>query len=229
MTHVAKVLSAAFLAAVIGCINIPDTFEARIYIDIRHIEQQADQFLDYVEGRSETLPSFTPPEDEQNSKLSFIPTQFAALFTPGVAYAQGLKDDSPLVKQIADSMKARHSQLEALKGIGAIGENNRGFVEMLDASAFESPDAENAAQRLVAAENEDRRALYKEIARLNSAEGVTVSTVESVYALKRLERASSGHKVQLPPAGPNFNAFKASAQGQKLGSGAQPGAWVTIP
>lgn len=229
MPQVAKVSSAAFLAALIGCINIPDTFEARIYIDIRHIEEQADKFLDYVEGKSETLPSFSAPADDQSSRLSFIPTHFAALFSSGVVYAQELKDDSPLVKQIADAMKARHPELEALKRTGGVGENNRGFVEVVDASKFASPEAENEAQRLVAAENEDRRALYKEVARLNSAEGVTVSTVEAVYALKRLERASSGHVVQLPPPGPNFDAFKSSAAGQQLGAAAQPGAWVTMP
>lgn len=229
MSHVAKVVSAAFLAAILGCINIPDTFEARIYIDIRHIEEQADQFLDYVEGRTETLPSFEAPADDQSSRLSFLSQQFAALFESNKAYAQTLNDDSPLVKQIADAMKARHPQLEALKATGAVGENNRGFVEVVDPGAFASPEAENEGQRLVAAENEDRRALYKEVARLNSADGVTVSTVEAVYALKRLERATSGQKVQLPPPGPNFDAFKASAQGQRLGSAAQPNAWVVIP
>lgn len=229
MAHVAKVLSAAFLAAILGCINIPDTFEARIYIDIRHIQEQADQFLDYVEGKSETLPEFTAPADDQSSRAAFVPMHFASLFTTGVAYAQELRDDSPLVKQIANAMRARHPQIEALKRTGAIGENNRGFVEIVDPGTFESAEAENEAQRLVAAENEDRRALYKEVARLNSAENVSVSTVEAVYALKRLERASSGHKVQLPPPGPNFDAFKASAQGQKLGAQAQPGAWVVIP
>lgn len=229
MAHVAKVLSAAFLAAILGCINIPDTFEARIYIDIRHIQEQADQFLDYVEGKSPELPEFSAPPEGQSSSRSFLPTQFAALFTSGKAYAQELRDESPLVKQIADSMRARHPQIEALKRTGAIGENNRGFVEVVDKTKFANPEAENEGQRLVAAENEDRRALYREVARLNSAEGVSVSTVESVYALKRLERASSGDRVQLPPAGANFDAFKNSAQGQKLGAQAQPGAWVTMP
>ena len=160
MNHVAKVFSAAFLAAILGCINIPDTFEARIYIDIRHIEEQADKFLDYVEGKSETLPSFSAPaEENQDSRARFFPTQFAALFESNKAYAQALKEDSPLVKQIADSMKARHAQIEAVKRTGAVGENNRGFVEVVDASKFGGADAENEGQRLVTAENEDKRAL----------------------------------------------------------------------
>lgn len=229
MIRFSKALSAAVVAALIGCVVVPDTFEARIYIDIRHIQEQADKLLDYVEGKSETLPEFTPPPADQNSRMSFAPTHFAGLFTTGIAYAAELNESSPLVQQIADSMKSRFADLESVKRSGAVGENNRGFVEVVDASKFSSPDQENEVQRLVAAENEDRRALYKEVARLNAADGVTVSTVEGVYALKRIERASSGDKVQLPPPGENFDTFKASGTGQALGSQCTPGAWVSKP
>jgi len=87
----------------------------------------------------------------------------------------------------------------------------------------------------MAEENEDRKAFYSEIARLNSDnKNVTVAYVERVYVWKRLERAESGQVCQLPsngaaPEGYTFDAFKATPLGQRLGAACVPDAWVTIP
>ena len=80
----------------------------------------------------------------------------------------------------------------------------------------------------MADENKDRKALYREVARLNSEQSVSVSTVEGIYATARLKRAKTGEIFQLPPAGKEFDAFKASAVGKKLGGKCVPKAWVTI-
>jgi uncharacterized protein len=144
------------------------------------------------------------------------------------AYAAEVKEDSARVKQIANSMRARNAELESAKKTGAVGENNRGFVELVKADAIADADQKNAVQRTIAAENDDRKALYQEIARLNSDQNMTVSTVERVYAQKRLERAKSGELCQLPPAGDDYDTYMASAAGKKLGSAAA-GSWVTIP
>ncbi len=47
-------------------------------------------------------------------------------------------------------------------------------------------------------------------------------------ALQRLERAKAGEYYQLPAPGGDFDKFKASARGQRLGAGCVPGAWITI-
>ena len=108
-------------------------------------------------------------------------------------------------------MKARFGDVEAAKKTGAVGENNRGFLEMIKPDAIADAEQRNNVQRVVAAENEDRKALYQEVARLNSDQNLTVGTVERIYAQKRLERAKSGEVFQLPPAGADFDAFAASA------------------
>ena len=91
-------------------------------------------------------------------------------------------------------------------------------------------DAEetNRVQRIIAAENEDRKALYKEIARLNGDLDLDVGKVERIYALQRLERAKSGEYYQLLAPGADFNKFKTSPRGQRLGAACVPGAWVTM-
>lgn len=229
MNTASRFLSAAALAALVGCVVIPDTFEATININIRHIQEQADQLLDYVEGESETIPEFTPPEDTGDTSMRIGNLHFAMNWSAPQAMAAELDDSSPRVTQIANAMKQRHPELEAIKKTGAVGENNRGFVEIVNASVFNNPAAENEAQRIIAAENEDRKALYREVARLNSDQNVPVSVVERVYAQTRLKRAKSGEIFQLPPAGEDFDTFKNSAKGRALGTSARPGAWVIIP
>ncbi len=225
MNQASKLFSAAFLALLVGCVVIPDTFTADISIDIRHINAQADEVLDYVEGKSDVLPGLGGSEDDQTSWLD---TTIDFLMPMKTVDAAEIKDTSPRVKQIAQAMKGRYGDVAAAKQSGAIGENNRGFLELVDAAALPNEEAKNSTQRLIAAENDDRKALYKEVARINSEQNLTVSTVEAVYAQKRLERAKPGEKFELPTAGGNFDAFKSSPNGAKLGGAATPGAWVTI-
>lgn len=224
MKRVSRTAIAAMVALVAGCVVIPDTFDANINVTIRHIQEQADEILDYVGGKTDTLPSVTGAPEQSSSLLE---RAFDALDPIATAHAQ-VKEDSARVKQIATSMRARNAELDAAKKTGAVGENNRGFVELVKADAIADADQKNTIQRTIAAENDDRKALYQEIARLNSDQNMTVSTVERVYAQKRLERAQSGELFQLPPAGDDYDTYMASAAGKKLGSAAA-GSWVTIP
>lgn len=220
--------STAVLVIVLGCVVIPDTFEAKISIDIRYIQEQADKVLDYVEGKTDTLPGVAPaPANANQSSLMQRAVDFLSPIR--VAYAQELKDVSPRAKQIADKMRERFGEVDALKKTGAVGENNRGYLELVKPELLADDAARNAAQRTIAADNEDRKALYNEIARLNADQNVKVGTVERIYAQRRLERAQAGELFQLPPPGEEFESFKKSAAGQKLGAACVPDSWVTIP
>ncbi len=227
MRRASNFITVAALLVILGCVVIPDTFEAHITIDIRHVEEQADHVLDYVEGKTETIEEVKVPAPQ-----SMLRRTIDFLSPIRVAYAaeqdSEMKDTSPLITQIADSMKKRFPEVEALKKTGAVGENNRGLLELVKPDALENDDARNAAQRTISADNEDRKALYKEVARINSEQSLKVATVERVYAQKRLERAKPGELFQLPPAGADFDAFAASTPGKKLGGACRADAWVTI-
>ena len=224
-------LCTAFLAACLivgfGCVRIPDKFEAHIVIEVRRqIENQAEQVLDYVEGRTDALPNLDTVEPKSTSWLR---NAVYVLNPMPVAYAQELKEDSPRVKQIAQSMRDRHADLEKLKAAKAVGETNRAYVELRPSDALTDAEAKNTAQRLIAAENDDRKALYQEVARLNKDADVTIALVERAYAQTRLERAKSGEIFQLPPEGEDLDAFRSSAMGKELGAAAVANAWVSMP
>lgn len=92
------------------------------------------------------------------ARLSRLLLVCAALFALGATatttYAQS-------AAEIRNKMAQRLPQLDDLKGKGAIGENNRGFVEVRTATG-------NAAQ-VVADENRDREAVYALIAKETGA------------------------------------------------------------
>ena len=220
--------SILLLATALGCvIRTEHRIDAHITLDIRHIADQAESVLDFVEGKTDVLPGMeSAPEP-----VSYLDAIWSTLSPIQVAHADTLKvTTSPLVVEIATKMRERNSEIVALKQQGCLGETNRGLVELRECEATRDADQRNAAQKVVAEENKDRTALYNEIARLNrETPDVNVAKVQAIYAMERLRRAQPGEIFQMPPAGSDFDAVKKSALGQKLGDQCQPGAWVRIP
>lgn len=173
--------------------------EERVATDLRDIGQQADHVLDFLEDRRDE-PPVLGRDPEAGAKL-WEETSFSE----------------------------RHGAILSFKQNGCMGENNRGRLELRECEGLSDPEAWNNAQKLLALENKDRKALYKEIARQNRAEKISVSEVERIFVMKRLSRARSGECVQLPANEEDFMAFKASPYGKRLGEACVPEAWVVIP
>lgn len=225
-------LAAVAVLMTLGCvITTKHTIDAHITVDIRHIEKQADNILDYVEGKTNTLPGAeSEAKDKKPEKArgtSMLRDVIEWMNPIRTAYAAELKQSSPAVAEIAKRLKERNPKIDALKDSGCAGESNRGVLELRPCDKLTDAAKKNEAQQLIAAENADRKALYKEVAELNRDQNVTVSAVERVFAQKRLERAQPGQVFQLPEPGDDFDAFKKSDVGKKLGAECKPGAWVT--
>lgn len=88
---------------------------------------------------------------------------------------------------IKDRMLARIPAINALKDKGTIGENNRGFLE------FRTGD--KSQQKLVNAENKDRKSVYAAIA---NKQKVDVALVGQRRAKQISDKGSKGHWFQKP-------------------------------
>lgn len=90
-----------------------------------------------------------------------------ALAVPGIVQAQAnLEINTPAITALRSSMQQRHAQLTPFYASGAVGLTRDGDIALRDASAVPLPQRQQA-NSLVAAENRDRGALYREIARAN--------------------------------------------------------------
>lgn len=114
-----------------------------------------------------------------------------------VSQAQGnLEINTPAITALQSSMQQRHAQLAPLYASGAVGIANDGNVALRDASGV--PMAQRGQiNALVAAENADRAALYREIARANG-HPEWEADVRRTFAQRWIDRAQAGWWVQGP-------------------------------
>ncbi len=137
--------------------------------------------------------------------LLLLSTQFVA--TPIAMAAADIAISSPAVASIRASMHARHEQLKSLYASGAVGLTRDGLVGMHDASVVPLKDRQNA-NALIAAENDDRNALYKEIANANGhPEWKPKYVIPSPCAGRRKRLQGGGIRTRAAPGcRSNFNS-----------------------
>jgi uncharacterized protein YdbL (DUF1318 family) len=117
------------------------------------------------------------------------------LLFASVAFAEGNLDvDSPAINQLKSSMSARHAQIKGYYDSGALGLVNDGSIVLRDAGAVPLAQRQNVS-RLVAAENDDRAALYREIARVNGNPSWE-KDIRATFAQRWIDRAPAGWWVQ---------------------------------
>ncbi|OGX23749.1 MAG: hypothetical protein A2787_00600 [Omnitrophica WOR_2 bacterium RIFCSPHIGHO2_01_FULL_48_9] len=117
---------------------------------------------------------------------------FSLLLTAPLPFASAegkysIKEMTPEVQAALDSRRDRFEKLKELKSQGIVGENNRGYVELLTNDIL--------AKALVDAENKDRKIIYQTIANQNELNDA-LETIEKVFAQVQRDKAMSGDKIQ---------------------------------
>ena len=98
-----------------------------------------------------------------------------------------IKEMTPEVEAALNNRRDRFEQLEGLKAKGIIGENNRGYVEVLMKG--------QGAEGLVESENNDRKVIYQTIADQNNLKD-QLEIIEQAFAEVQREKAEVGEKIQ---------------------------------
>ncbi len=129
-------------------------------------------------------------------KLHFLRVLFICLMSiAGIALAAAdLEINTPAITALKNSMQQRHNQLAPHYASGAVGLTRDGQIVLRDANAVPLPQRQ-AANSLVGAENQDRSALYREIARANQ-HPEWESDIRSTFAGRWIEKAQPGWWVQ---------------------------------
>jgi len=108
---------------------------------------------------------------------------------------QDLEVETPAIRALKDSMRERHRQhLRPLYEAGALGLARDGTVQLKDISSV--PLAQRGRiNSLLAEDNADRAAMYREIARANGRPDWE-SEIRSTFAQRWIERAPEGWWVE---------------------------------
>lgn len=126
------------------------------------------------------------------STSRFFSLLFLAIFSwaPLAQAAADLEINTPAITSLKQSMQQRYGDLSGFYASGAVGLTNNGLVAVRDPAA--APLAQRQAMNsLVAAENQDRQALYREIARANN-HPEWEAEVRSTFAQRWISKAAAG-------------------------------------
>lgn len=173
-----------------GCVTV------NVYFPAAAAEQAADRIIKEIYGdKLEGTQPATPVQPDQSSNQltpsAGVGFNLLNLLVPA-AYAQEADMDisSPAINKLKASMTQRHGQLEPFYLSGAIGMDSNGLLTLRDPSAVTIKDR-NVVNQLVAGENQDRNALYKEIASANG-HPEWEDQIRSTFARRWVANAPSG-------------------------------------
>ena len=158
-----KLLSSILVASVLvlaACVTI------NVYFPAAEAQQAAAEFVDKVIGddpAQKDAPPAKPPQAWQLPRFN----PMALLISDASAAEVDITIRTPAIQAIQDRMASRfQSSLQAHFDSGALGFGNDGLIVVRDASKVSLKDRV-AVNQLVAEDNRDRRAVYREIAVAN--------------------------------------------------------------
>ncbi|TDJ18866.1 MAG: DUF1318 domain-containing protein [Gammaproteobacteria bacterium] len=179
-------VSAAFLGAS-ACVTI------NVYFPAAAAEQAADKIIEEVWG-----DDVDKPTTEQSSgagsfadgglRISRLIIDW--LIPSAHAQTANLDISSPAIGKIEAFMRARHAQLLPYYNSGAIGLTANGLVAVRDAKSIPL-SARKSVNQLVADDNRDRSALYREIAAANG-HPEWQAQIQATFARRWIELAQRG-------------------------------------
>jgi len=124
-------------------------------------------------------------------KIIFGLLMLTGIFLNQLAQAAAdLEINTPAIATIQSSMQARHGKLAGFYSSGAVGLTKDGLIAVKDASAVALKDRQSL-NSLVSAENNDRNALYKEIAAANG-HPEWEAEIRNTFAQRWVQKAQSG-------------------------------------
>lgn len=147
-----------------------------IYFPAAAAEKVADRIIQDVWGGQPAPGASTIPAPAPDKGSFFFDTTkqvrvvTAHLFEAMVPAAEAAEPDltvsTPAIDKLTASMKARHAKLEPFYKSGAIGLTSSALVAVREAQGIPL-NQRNTVTQLVTEENNDRAALYREIAKAN--------------------------------------------------------------
>jgi uncharacterized protein len=181
---ITTMLAAASLTLA-ACVTI------NVYFPAAAAEKAADRIIEDVWGREgKGSEQSAVREPAAGPLLAAALRGTLDLLVPAAQAQADLDISSPAIRKLVASMESRHGQLEPYYGSGAIGLTADGLIEARDPNAV--PLAErNLLRKLVADDNADRNALYREIASANG-HPEWEPDIRATFAQRWVARARAG-------------------------------------
>ena len=190
----------ASLKLIACCLALSACVTINVYFPAAAAEKAADKIIEDVWGGDKSSESATKREDDKQTAvreeagaqrvlLAAAASVLNFIVPPAQAQAN-LNVDTPAIRQLTQSMEARHAQLKKYYDAGAIGLTRDGLVQVRDQNLVPLPER-NSVRKLVAEENADRSNLYREIAAANG-HAEWEADIRTTFAERWATKAPSG-------------------------------------
>ena len=171
-----------------------------IYFPAAAAEEAAEKIVEDVLGSGKGKETPPPPPSKNDNRGSQVPQSIPSVLVlldwlvPSAHAAPNFDVETPAIRQIQARMKARNNQLRPFYDSGAAGFGKNGLVAVKNAAAVTLKDR-TRFNNLVNAENNDRNALYREIAAANG-HPEWEPEVRGVFAKQWVQQARGGWWIQ---------------------------------
>jgi uncharacterized protein len=187
--------------SLLGILMLTACVTINIYFPAAAAEKVADEIIKDIQNNAPQKPQSKPEpqsraepaphrSDIQTSIYRFIDQAINFSISSARADEANLSIDSPEIRQLRASMEQRFSALQGFYSSGAIGIKADGLLAVKDAASVPLKDR-NQVNKLVAAENADRQALYQAIANANGHPD-WVTQIKSTFATRWISNAQAG-------------------------------------
>ena len=177
----------ALLLFVAACVTI------NVYFPAEAAVKAADRIILDVYGEQPGGTTPKPVEPQSRLPVNEMPFSGYVLLDWFIRPAHAEADisvNTPAIQQLKASMEQRHKQLAPYYTSGAIGMTRDGELILRDQKLVPLPER-NTVKSLIAKENDDRTALYKEIARANG-HPEWEADIRSTFATRWVSNAPAG-------------------------------------
>ena len=182
MKRVKLLMISSVLLFISACVTI------NVYFPAAEAEDAASKIVNKIIGDDDNAVI-----DADNPQgMNFNPLSF---FISSAHAEVNINISSPAIVEITNRMKARYEKsLKSYLDKAVIGFSNQGFIQILDAKKLGLKDRQKA-KKLVADENRDRKALYRELAVANGHPDWE-DAIQSVFVKQWQKQAHAGWKYQ---------------------------------
>jgi uncharacterized protein YdbL (DUF1318 family) len=193
----------ASLKLIACCLALSACVTINVYFPAAAAEKAADKIIEDVWGGDKPSDSASKQDDDKQTAVHDQGPQRMLLaaaasvlnFVVAPAHAQAnLNIETPAIRQITQSMEARHAQLKKYYDSGSIGLTRDGLVQVRDQNLVPLPER-NSVRKLVAEENADRTNLYREIAAANG-HPEWEADIRTTFAERWASKAAGGWYIQ---------------------------------
>ncbi len=171
-----------------------------IYFPAAAVEKAADRIVDEVWGSEGKEPAKEEPQKQEGAPQSLIEKAIllaVSVAGPREAYAQeaDINVTTPAIRTLKQSIKKRAESIMPFMDSGNVGIGNNGLLVIRNSTGLKLKDKARL-KRLIAAENRDRNALYREIAKANGFPPEKVADIKRIFAGSWIKKARKGWWVQ---------------------------------